>query len=162
MFDKVIIQQIANHLMRNQQTIAVAESVTAGYLQAALASAENASVFFQGGLTAYNIHQKYTHLHIDLAKAVQCNCVSGETAGEMALAVAKLFSADWGLSITGYASPIPAHPMKELYACYAIAFNGDLVGIQTITTNTKSFQDVQLEYIDRILKELLKTIIDIT
>ena len=80
MFDKQTLQAVADHLSRHHQTIAVAESVTAGFLQAALASAENASTFFQGGITAYNIHQKYAHLHVDLPHAIVCNCVSGQVA----------------------------------------------------------------------------------
>ena len=49
MYDEQVIQSIMKILLQRRQTIAVAESVTAGHLQVALASAENASQFFQGG-----------------------------------------------------------------------------------------------------------------
>ena len=39
MFDEKLVNRIAGELKKNNQTIAVAESVTAGLLQAALASA---------------------------------------------------------------------------------------------------------------------------
>lgn len=42
-------------LIERKQTVAVAESVTAGLLQVRLSLAENAREFFQGGITAYNV-----------------------------------------------------------------------------------------------------------
>jgi nicotinamide-nucleotide amidase len=156
MFNKQYIQNVAELLFRSRQTISVAESVTSGFLQAALSSGENASIFFQGGLTAYNINQKYTHFHIDLANAVQTNCVSEQTAKEMALGVAQTFSSDWGLATTGYAAPIPGHHNNELFAWYAIVFQEMHVASGTIIVEVKDPVEIQLEYTDRVLMELLK------
>ena len=50
MYDEKIIDAIRDHMVKKQQTIAVAESVTSGHLQVALGSALNASKFFQGGM----------------------------------------------------------------------------------------------------------------
>ncbi|MDB5279599.1 MAG: CinA family protein [Ferruginibacter sp.] len=155
MFDKVILQETADSLFRKHQTLAVAESVTAGLLQAAFAAAENATAFFQGGITAYNAKQKYTHLHIDILHAISCNCVSESTASEMALGVSNSFLSDWGIGITGYASPLPGHDMNPLYAHFAISFKNDVVKSGKITTNIKEPLQVQLVYVNRILKELL-------
>ena len=158
MFNKENIQKVADWMIHNKHTIAVAESVTGGFLQAALSTAENASVFFQGGITAYNITQKYTHLHINLAQAAACNCVSEQTAKEMALAVAHTFSSNWGVSITGYASPLPGHHMKELFAWYAIVFEHNHIVSGNITTMIKDPVEVQIEYADKIIYELLKQV----
>ena len=56
--DDQVIDQIKNILIDRGETIAVAESLTSGHLQVALASAENASEFFQGGITVYNLGQR--------------------------------------------------------------------------------------------------------
>jgi nicotinamide-nucleotide amidase len=58
MFNSKNIQQIADLLTSQGQSIAVAESVTAGLLQNAFSSAERASEFFEGGMTVYNIKSK--------------------------------------------------------------------------------------------------------
>lgn len=58
------LNKIKDFLIEGKQTLAVAESVTSGHLQAAFSAATLASKFFQGGITAYNIGQKSRHLFI--------------------------------------------------------------------------------------------------
>lgn len=157
-FEKEAVQQLADLLLQNKQSLAVAESVTGGFVQAALSTAEYASNFFQGGITAYNIHQKYTHLHIDLANATATNCVSEQTAREMALGVAKIFHSDWGAGITGYASPIPGHHTSELYAWYAIVFKQTHIFSDRITISVKDPVQVQLEYTNTLIRQLLNRV----
>jgi nicotinamide-nucleotide amidase len=111
-------------LIQNKQSLAVAESVTAGQLQTAFSFAEKAMEFFQGGITTYNIGQKARHLHVDPIHAATCNCVSEKVAAEMAINVCSMFSSDWGIAITGYASVVPEEQIFELFAYYAISFKG--------------------------------------
>jgi PncC family amidohydrolase len=151
MFHKDFISQIAQAFVKHKQTIAVAESVTAGLLQFALSSADSASIFFQGGLTAYNIKQKYTQLHVNLQHAIACNCVSEQVAAEMALGVAKLFSTDWAIAVTGYASPIPQYDLEDMYACFAVVFKNEVVLKKTITTQKKETEEVQRFYVNEML-----------
>ena len=155
MFNKEDIQQLADLLTKNRQTIALAESVTAGLLQNAMASAEKASNFFEGGITAYNITQKYAHFKVSLEHAISCNCVSEQVAAEMAVGINKIFKSHWGIGITGYASPIPGHHMKELYACFAIANHNNVVLTKTITTTIKDPLKVQLTYVAGVIKEMI-------
>jgi nicotinamide-nucleotide amidase len=98
-FDEIEI--VKDQLIRLGRTIAVAESVTSGHLQAALSLAENARQFYQGGLTAYNLGQKSRHLLIEPIHALDCDCVSDRIAAQMAQEAARLFSADYGLSVRG-------------------------------------------------------------
>lgn len=116
-----IIQSIGNILIERQQTVAVAESVTSGHIQSALSTAADATRFYQGGITTYNLGQKCRHLHVEPIHASICNCVSERVAHEMALGVCKLFISDWGISITGYASKVP-ESNNELFAYYAIVY----------------------------------------
>jgi PncC family amidohydrolase len=122
--DRELLRDIRQLLTGNQQTLAVAESVTAGHLQVALSLAEKAMDFFQGGITTYNIGQKTKHLNIDPIHGQSCDCVSEKVALEMSVAVGPLFSADWGIAITGYASPVPELGISELFAYYAFSFKG--------------------------------------
>jgi len=155
MFNKSVLQDIADILYREHYTIAVAESVTAGLLQAAFASAQNASVFFQGGITAYNARQKYTHLQVDLVNAISSNCVSEAIAADMAIGVGRSFSSDWAIAVTGYASSLPGHDLNPLYAFYAISFKDEIVKAGEIMTVPAESLNVQLVYVDAILLEFL-------
>ncbi|HEX6225138.1 MAG TPA: nicotinamide-nucleotide amidohydrolase family protein [Chryseolinea sp.] len=151
MYDDKTILEIRNILLKNNYTIAVAESVTAGHLQVAFASAENASQFFQGGLTAYNLGQKARHLKIEPIHAEQCNCVSDKVAITMAHEVTHLFSSDWGIAITGYAAPMPECSIDELFAHYAISFRQTLIRVQTINARIEHPMKVQAFYVNTIL-----------
>jgi len=156
MFNNALLKQLAAELVRRNETVAVAESVTAGLLQAALASAEDATAFFQGGMTVYNITQKLRHLHIDPTNAIRCNCVSEDIAAQMATGILHNFGSHWGIGITGYAVPIPGHDMHQLYACYAIAAKSGVVGQHTVYKEAAQPLDVQLFYVDNILQSFEK------
>lgn len=160
MYDTQIIQSITEIILKQQQTIAVAESVTAGHMQVALASAENASQFFQGGITAYNLGQKSRHLKIEPIHAESCNCVSDKIAIEMAYGVTQLFSCDWGIGITGYAAPLPEYSIDELFTYYAICFQQKLLAVKRITAEKNDPIKVQLFYVNNILKDLHKLMKD--
>jgi nicotinamide-nucleotide amidase len=148
-----IIQSISNILIERQQSIAVAESVTSGHLQVALSAAMDAVKFYQGGITAYNLGQKSRHLQVDPIHATACNCVSELVAGEMALAVCGLFTSDWGLAITGYASKVP-ESNNELFAYYAICNAGKILQSGKIEPPDGEPVQVQSFYAKELLTSL--------
>jgi len=145
LISKDIIDQLKNVLVQKKQTLAVAESVTSGVLQAVISAATEASKFFQGGITTYNLGQKVLHLGIEPIHAEACNCVSQQTASQMALGVAEMFRSDWGIGITGYASPVPESG-NELFAYSAISFQGEIVHKEKIIPGASDFFPAQLEY----------------
>lgn len=148
-----IIQSIGNILIERQQSIAVAESVTSGHMQAALSTATDAAKFYQGGITAYNLGQKSRHLHVEPIHATACNCVSEQVAHEMVLEVCRLFNSDWGLSITGYASKVP-ESNNELFAYYAISYAGKIVQCGKIEPPDAEPAQIQSFYTMELLKNL--------
>jgi len=133
-YDLDTLNNLSKLLQEKKQTVAVAESVTAGQLQTAFSLADGATQIFQGGITAYNIGQKARHLLVDPIHAANHNCVSEKVALEMATAVARMFSADWGIAITGYASPVPEENVHELFAHYAIYHGNDCIKYGRITS----------------------------
>lgn len=155
LFDKKAIELIRSYLLKKQETIAIAESVTSGFIQAAFSTAEEASQFYQGGITAYNIGQKYRHLSIEPIHALACNCVSEKIAQDMALYVCDLFHSDWGIGITGYAAPVPESENK-LYAYYAIASRNKIVAAKKIVARKDDSVKTQLLYTNEILTDLGK------
>jgi nicotinamide-nucleotide amidase len=88
-----------------RRTLAVAESITCGHLQARIGAVSGASEFFLGGITAYTIDEKMRHLGVDRATAEAVNSVSATVAEQMARGACVLFGSDFALATTGYAEP---------------------------------------------------------
>lgn len=146
---------ISRTLLAKGETLAVAESVTAGLLMSRLSLAKDATQFFQGGITAYNLGQKAKHLSVDPILADKANCVSADISLQMARDVALKFNSHWGLAVTGYAVPVPALKIKTCYAFCSIVNSEAKQYSFRIETNFKEQLKNQTYYVDQILKEFL-------
>lgn len=102
-------------------TLAVAESLTAGCLQALIASVDGASEYFVGGITCYSLAQKIRHLGLDADLVNGCNGVSRQVAEGMARGTLSLFGSDIALATTGYAAACPERQVAAPFAFWAIA-----------------------------------------
>ena len=102
-------------------TLAVAESLTCGRLQARIGAISGASEFFLGGVTAYSLEQKVRHLGVDRAGAEAVNCVSAAVAEQMARGACALFGSDIGVATTGYAEPSEKWNVDEPFGWWALA-----------------------------------------
>lgn len=153
MFDEKVLHEIRSQLIAKQETIAVAESVTAGLLQFALAQAKDASCFFQGGITAYNIGQKCRHLCVEPIHAEACNCVSAKVCAQMAVAVAGSFSSDWGISVTGYATR--TDDIERPFAFYHIARHGEAIASGKIESAKDEGFETQKYFTACLLEKLV-------
>ena len=157
-YDLELINLIKEALIKNEKTLSMAESVTGGHLQALFSAATDASKFFQGGITVYNVGQKCRHLNVEPVHAQNNNCVSQKVACQMAIEVNKLFLSDYGIGITGYASRIPQQNINEVFAFFAIAVGNKVVITEKLRSNKKEGVEVQQDYCARIasvFKELL-------
>ena len=157
MFDIVTLKRIGKKLLSKEQTIAVAESVTAGMFQLALSTLPDATKFFQGGITTYNLGQKYKHLHVEPIHAQAVNCVSPMVAAQMALSVLQLFQSDWGIAMTGYATPVPESGNK-VFAYFAVARAGRIKLKGKMIPKEKTPLKIQEEYISVVCKRLVATL----
>src|SRR5438128_2951542 len=145
-YNEDTVNSIKDILVAREETIAAADSVTAGHLQAAFSSGIDASKFFQGGITAYNIGQKARHLHIDPILGEKVNCVAARIADTMAIEVGKMFSSDYGIGITGYASLVPETEKEGLFAFFSLAYKGEIVLADKLTSTEKLPYEVQVNY----------------
>ncbi|UPK72548.1 CinA family protein [Chitinophaga filiformis] len=152
-YDPGILNNIADLLIHKSETLAVAESVTAGQLQVAFSLAEGATQFFQGGITAYNIGQKSRHLQIDPIHAGNCNCVSERVTDQMAAQVVSLFAADWGIAITGYASPVPEQNIHDLFAHYTIYYRNKCIKHERISAPHNDVLAVRSHFTNTVLRK---------
>jgi len=120
-------------LQKPRLTLAVAESLTCGHVQARVGSISGASEFFLGGITAYTLEEKVTHLGVNRAAARKVDCVSAAVAREMALGACRLFGSDLALATTGYAEPSAAAKVTAPFAWWALAHvrRGRTVGLSS-------------------------------
>lgn len=156
MYDIKKLEAIKDILIKNQYTLSVAESVTAGHLQAAFSAAEDARKYFQGGITVYNAGQKSRHLKVEPIYALESDSVSEQVAYQMALHVNDLFLSQIGIGITGYAAPVPEQGISKVFAYYAIVKNCELLICEKIKSSKSNPIDVQLDYTNQIIEKTLK------
>lgn len=149
------IDAISKALLKRNETVSAAESVTAGNIQASLSLGDSAALYFQGGITAYNVVHKCDFLNVNLSDAISSNCVSEKVAGQMAVAACEMFSSSWSIACTGYATPFPPHTDDGLFAFYAIARNGKVLSARKITAHAKVAKRVQEEYTVTVLTAFL-------
>jgi len=153
LFEKNILNTIGKKLLKKKQTIAIAESVTSGLLQFAFSNIKEASCFYQGGITAFNIGQKFKHLQVDPVHALAVNCVSQRVADQMAKEVCILFKSDWGVAITGYASAEPASGNK-VFAYYAIVHKKSIRSKGKLSAEKIDPAEVQRYYANAMIQKI--------
>lgn len=147
-----ILNKIGAYCIRNKQSIAVAESVTAGSIQTLISTGENAEKFFHGGITVYNTAQKTRHLNIEPINAENCNAVDPEIAIFMAKEVCRLFCSSIGLASTGYAAPYPERNIRTPFAYLAIVHKGEVLFADKVVPEAQSYGlEIQKEYAERII-----------
>ena len=86
-------------------SIAVAESCTSGLIASKLTLKPGSSVFFKGGIIAYQNDIKIKILGVDGQAISQYTEVSIEVVKQMAKGVRKSFLADYSIATSGYAGP---------------------------------------------------------
>jgi hypothetical protein len=72
----------------------------------------------------------------------------------MAIQVSKLFNSDWGVSITGYAAPVPELGIKKIFAYYAISYHNRPQEIKRIDAPKLKGLNAQLFYTNRVIERL--------
>lgn len=158
MFDKTILFTIGQQMKDKGLSVAVAESVTSGLLQCAFSNIPDASGFFQGGITTYNIGQKCRHLLVEPLHAIACDSVSEKVAQDLAMNVCTLFTSNYGIGIVGYAARVPEKGVRSLYSFFAIAFDGKIVQTGKIETDAEEGFPAQQYYTETVLRKFLSNL----
>jgi nicotinamide-nucleotide amidase len=104
-------------LTARSQTVATAESLTAGLLAATLAGVPGASVVLRGGLITYTVETKIALAGVPRALLDEVGPVAAPTAGALAEGARDRCAATWGVGLTGVAGPEPhgGHPVGTVY-----------------------------------------------
>jgi nicotinamide-nucleotide amidase len=126
-------------LAERRQTLATAESVTAGLVAHRVAQVPGASDWFRGGIVAYTNDVKAKLLGVPRALLDEHGAVSAPVAEAMAAGCRERFGTDLAVSTTGLAGPGGAEPGKPVGLVYVgLAWSGGVssasfswVGIRT-------------------------------
>src|SRR5690606_36372069 len=152
------LDTIKHFCFDHQISLAVAESASSGFLQVLFSSEKEAGLFFEGGITTYSCKQKARHLDIPFEICDPCNGVALEIAERMALKVCDVFDAKIGLSLTGYASPIPEQNIYELFAYGAVALNGRVVVTEKLISDKDDPDEIREDYAKMLIVACAKAL----
>lgn len=99
------------------QTVATAESLTAGLLSATIAGVPGASVVLRGGLVVYATDLKHSLGGVSDEVLEREGPVAASTAEQLAVGAALRCRADWGVALTGVAGPDTqdGHPVGTVF-----------------------------------------------
>lgn len=119
--------ELGKILTEKKLTISLAESLTGGAISAEIIKVPRASLYFTGGVIAYDNRIKMRLLKVRPETLRKKGAVSEACAEEMAEGIRDLMKTDIGVSVTGIAGPGGATAKKPAGLVYA-GFNvrGDI------------------------------------
>ncbi|MFC4126682.1 CinA family protein [Nocardia rhizosphaerae] len=114
------------------QTLATAESLTAGLLAATVAGVPGASAVLRGGLIVYATDLKNQLACVDDNTLRLHGPVDASTAEQLAVGARKRCGADWGVGLTGVAGPDSqdGHPVGTVYLGVAGPSHSEVVRLK--------------------------------
>lgn len=126
---KVALEEVlGDFLVKNNLTIATAESCTGGMVAARLINYPGISSSFLEGIVSYSNEAKISRLGVREETLRTYGAVSHEVAEEMAVGITKTSGAHIGLSTTGVAGPGGGTEEKPVGLVYiGICYKGEVV-----------------------------------
>ncbi|WP_457949354.1 CinA family protein [Pseudarthrobacter sp. alpha12b] len=148
--------QAVRQALESGQTVATAESLTAGMLSAVLADTPGASGMLQGGVVAYQNSVKDAVLHVPAELLARAGSVDPDVARAMAAGARTVLGADVGVSTTGVAGP-EAHDGKPVGRVYiGIATAAGTAGFEYSFTGSRP--DIRAAACGAALERLLEAL----
>ncbi|MGM1058052.1 CinA family protein [Saccharothrix sp. Mg75] len=100
-------EDVVRALRERGETVATAESLTAGLVTAALTAVPGASAVVRGGLVVYATDLKHSLAGVAADLLAEHGAVHPEVARQLAAGARERCGATWGLGLTGVAGPDP-------------------------------------------------------
>jgi len=119
--DEDLEATVVRELLARGQTVATAESATAGAISARIARVPGASKVLLGGLVVYRDEAKLRLAGLDAQRLAEDGPVSAATTRELALAVRERTGSDWGIAVTAVAGPASVDGLPVGTAFWALA-----------------------------------------
>lgn len=150
-----MIKKVIDYLIKNNITVATAESCTAGLISAKIGDFSGVSAIFSQGFVTYSNEAKEKLLGVDGELLKKHGAVSEEVARAMAEGVCKMSGARLGLSATGIAGPTGGSEKKPVGLVYmGVCLDGDTTVVKRIFDGTRA--DVRRQTVEEIFCEVKK------
>jgi nicotinamide-nucleotide amidase len=113
------LEEVVGKLLKERnETLAVAESCSGGYLSNRITNVSGSSNYFERGIVTYSNEAKIENLGVSVDLIKKFGAVSKKVAEAMAIGIRKLANTDYGVSITGIAGPTGGTPQKPVGLVY--------------------------------------------
>lgn len=114
-YDNETLAEVTGRLLKEiNQTLAVAESCTGGYISHLITLVPGSSEYYKGGITAYSNELKEQLLNVSPQIIREHGAVSEPVARHMAEGVRKALNTDYAIATTGIAGPGGGTPEKPV------------------------------------------------
>ena len=150
---------VANLLIENKFTIAIAESLTGGKISSMLVVKSGISEAFLEGIVCYSNKSKINTLGVREETLAKFGAVSEEVAKEMALGAAKRLGADFAVATTGIAGPNSDETDKPVGLAYiGIYAQGDISVRECLFTGDRELirYRTSVEALEEVRRNILK------
>lgn len=159
--NETIESVVGKLLLKQNQTVATAESCTGGKIASLLSSIPGSSAYFKGSVVSYATEVKVNVLGVSQELIDQFSVVSAEVASAMALNVKDLLKTDYALATTGNAGPSKGDSDAEIGTVFIALATPD-----GVITEEFNFGQPREKVIDRatvksleiLQKEILKIV----
>jgi len=148
----VLASDIGSRLKRRQETIAVAESSTGGFISASLLSIPGASAYFLGGGIIYTKESRRVLLGLSDVEANMPGATE-EYASLVAKSIRQRLGATWGLCETGASGP-SRNSYGDLAGHMAMAIDGPKSKSATLETGISDREKNMFQFSKAALKFL--------
>ncbi len=122
-------------LIKNNMTLAVAESCTGGWLSKIITDVSGVSAIYKGGVCSYANETKTNILGVKKETLASYGAVSSYVAEEMAEGVRKALNTDIGIGITGIAGPLSDNTSKPVGLIYVCVSYGNKTVVAELRNN---------------------------
>ncbi|MDR3128523.1 MAG: CinA family protein [Bifidobacteriaceae bacterium] len=146
-------EQLIRKLIKQNKTIALAESFTGGLLSDEFVKVPGASKVFLGSIVAYSSDIKTSILGVDKTIINQYSVISAQVVEQMAHNVSKIMKSDIALATTGVAGP-DKQDGKPVGTIFIALSSQDKIIVKQYTIETKLRQNIRRQGV-RLTLELL-------
>ncbi|WP_405177333.1 CinA family protein [Nocardia sp. NBC_01377] len=124
--------ELVRALIDADETVATAESLTAGLVAATIAGVPGASAVLRGGLVVYATDLKHSLGGVDADQLAAEGPVSAGTARQLAAGARTACESDWGIGLTGVAGPDSqdGHPVGTVFLGLSGPRNAEVIRLR--------------------------------
>jgi nicotinamide-nucleotide amidase len=122
------VTEVVGLLKARGETVATAESLTAGLVTSALTTVPGSSAVVRGGLVVYATDLKGALAGVAPELLAQYGAVHPDVATALAVGARRACAADWGVGLTGVAGPDPQDGVSPGTVYFSLAHSDVTTG----------------------------------